>query len=198
MQTRFENKSLTQLLLDEDTRAQLWERAVTAVGNYTKDVNSLPISPNLDPDYIRKLLEPFDFDEPLEPIETLERTIKLFSDYTTHVSHSGYFGLFDPAPSTMGIIAELLAAAFNPQLSVWTQSPIAVEIEQFLVQKFGEKFGFDNDEIDGTFTTGGAEANHTAILTALTYKFPKFAEEGLRALEGQPCFILQPSRIIRC
>jgi glutamate/tyrosine decarboxylase-like PLP-dependent enzyme len=174
------------LSFDENTRRKLWKEALLAVEKYTKGVDGLPIMPKANPGDVRTLLEAFSFEKSSEPLEILNLAIKIFSNYSTHTAHPGYFGLFDPAPSTMGILAELLVATFNPQLAVWTQSPAGVEIEQFLVQKFGEKFGFKPDSIDGTFTAGGAEANHTAVLTAITEKFPDFGEEGLLALKGQP------------
>ncbi len=53
---------------------------------------------------------------------------------------------------------------------------------------FAERFGYAKEESDGTFCTGGAEANHTAVLTALVHAFPTFAEHGLRSLNAQPVF----------
>ncbi|MHA1967372.1 MAG: pyridoxal phosphate-dependent decarboxylase family protein, partial [Candidatus Hodarchaeales archaeon] len=53
---------------------------------------------------------------------------------------------------------------------------------------FGLRFGYNSDDIDGTFTTGGAEANYTAVLTALTNKFPIFTLSGINGLKTQPTF----------
>ena len=86
----------------------------------------------------------------------------------------------------MGIAGDALVAAFNPQLAAWSHSPLAIEIEQHLVRAFGARFGYDPARTDGTFASGGMEANHTAVLTALAQKFPEFARRGLRALEAQP------------
>ena len=36
------------------------------------------------------------------------------------------------------------------------------------------------------FTSGGQEANQTAVTAALTRAFPEFAERGVRALDGEP------------
>ena len=48
--------------------------------------------------------------------------------------------------------------------------------------------GLDVEQCGGSFTTGGAEANQTAVLVALTRAFPEYGERGLRALSGQPVF----------
>jgi glutamate/tyrosine decarboxylase-like PLP-dependent enzyme len=105
-----------------------------------------------------------------------------------HTPHPRYYGLFNPAPTTMGIAADALTAAFNPQLAAWSHSPFAVEVERHLVRAIGSRFGYPPETADGVFTTGGMEANHTALLAALTQHFPDFHAKGLRALDAQPVF----------
>ena len=107
-------------------------------------------------------------------------------DLQVHTPHARYFGLFNPAPTTMGIAADTLVAAFNPQLAAWSHSPLAAEIEAHLVRALGERFGYDPAATEGVFASGGAEANHTAVLCALTHRFPDFGSRGVRALDGQP------------
>src|SRR5690606_481085 len=50
--------------------------------------------------------------------------------------------------------------------------------------ELGARFGYT--DVEGTFTSGGAEANHTAILVALASAFPTIARAGLRSAPGQP------------
>ena len=47
-------------------------------------------------------------------------------------------------------------------------------------------FGLDPATGFANFTSGGQEANQTAVTTALTSRFPGFAEAGARAIDGQP------------
>jgi len=90
----------------------------------------------------------------------------------------------------MGIAAEMLAAALNPQLAAWSHSPLAVEIERHLVSALGTKFGYERSAVDGTFTTGGAEANTTALLCALTSRWPDAVHTGVRGLPADPVLYL--------
>jgi glutamate/tyrosine decarboxylase-like PLP-dependent enzyme len=90
----------------------------------------------------------------------------------------------------MGIAADTLVAAFNPQLAAWSHSPLAAEIERHLVRIFGVRFGWSVENVDGVFASGGAEANHTALITALVDAFPDFSEKGVRALARQPVLYL--------
>jgi glutamate/tyrosine decarboxylase-like PLP-dependent enzyme len=178
--------SSQRLALSPEERQRLWSRLGGALEDYHARVEEMRVSPALDPEAIRSLLKPYDFARPVEPVEALDFAVRGLSDHQVHTPHPRYFGLFNPAPTTMGIVADALVAAFNPQLAAWSHSPLAAEIERHLVRAFGERFGYDRDHCDGTFASGGAEANHTALLTALVRAFPEFARSGLRALGAQP------------
>lgn len=176
------------LQLDPQKRAELWRRLVEALETYTAKVDAGRVTPELNPEKIRSLLRPFDFTRPADPLQALDFAVEGLTKYQTHTPHPRYYGLFNPAPTTMGIAADALVAAFNPQVGAWGHSPFAVEVEQHLVRAFGSRFGYDPMQTEGTFTTGGSEANHTALLTALVRKFPAFAEKGARGLDAQPVF----------
>ena len=176
----------SRLLLDAGTRAQLWRKLVEALETYATKLQNWRVTPALDPARIRSSLSRFDFCAPVDPCEALDFLVEGLWNFQTHTPHPRYYGLFNPAPTTMGIAGDALAAAFNPQLAAWSHSPLAIEIEQHLVRAFGARFGYDPARTDGTFASGGMEANHTAVLTALVHKFPEFARRGLRALAAQP------------
>lgn len=177
------------LQLETLMRVELWRRVIEVIERYITTVDAVRVVPALDSEKIRSLLKPLDFTQPLTPLEAVNFVVEGLLHYQVHTSHPRYFGLFNPAPTTMGIAADALVAAFNPQLAAWSHSPFAVEIEQHLVRAFGCRFGYDPSHADGTFTSGGSEANHTAaLLTALTYTFPEFVQRGLRALAAQPVF----------
>ena len=181
---------LPTLTLDRDQRAKLWKKTIDSIDQYLSEVQNYRVIADLSAEDVRTLINNVDFNQPLDPLEAIDFTVSALQRYQTHTAHPRYFGLFDPAPATMAIAAEMLVAAINPQLSAWNQSPFAVEVEQYLLRVFGEKFGYAAGEIDGTFTSGGAEANHTALITALTYTFPEFASKGLRAISGDPVFYI--------
>lgn len=172
------------LLLSAPVRARLWKRVISAIEDYACNVEHGRVTPELAPQKIRSLLEPFDFAQSRDPVATADFLIRSLRQFQTHTPHPRYYGLFNPAPATMGIAADTIAAAFNPQLAAWSHSPLAIEIERHLIRAFGRRFG--QKRMDGTFCSGGAEANHTALLTALAHSFPEFAARGLRAVARQP------------
>jgi glutamate/tyrosine decarboxylase-like PLP-dependent enzyme len=103
------------------------------------------------------------------------------------MTHPRYFGLFNPAPTFPAQLADRIAAAFNPQLATATTSPAAIEIEAHTVRAVASRIGLP-DGSSGHFTTGGAEANYTALICALTRAHPDFATKGARAFAGDPVF----------
>lgn len=174
------------LMLDEEQRQELWRFVFGAIENYAKNVEQARVAPLLDIEALRAFLKPFDFAQPIEPVQAARLVVEGLWQHQVHTPHPRYYGLFNPAPTTMGIAADTLVAAFNPQLAAWSHSPLASEIEWHLIRTFGSRFGYDPSETDGTFTSGGAEANHTALLTALVHAFPDFARLGVRGLASQP------------
>jgi glutamate/tyrosine decarboxylase-like PLP-dependent enzyme len=176
------------LMLNDQTREELWRRLIEVIESYLTKIGTARVAPELDVEKIREDLARRNFAEPADARDALDFVADSMWRYQVHAGHPRYFGLFVPGSTTMGIAADALAAAFNPQLAAWSHSPFAAEVERHLVRAFGEKFGYDISAVDGVFTSGGSEANHTALLTALASAFPEFGGRGLRALAAQPVF----------
>ncbi len=174
------------LLLDRGEREPMWRQVADIVESYIADVPGLPVTPELAPEKIRALLTECDFERPMTAEDAVAFAADALRRYQTHTPHPRYFGLFNPAPAAASVAADTLVAAFNPQMAAWSHSPFAVEAERHLIRAFGAKFGYA--ECDGTFCTAGAEANHTALLAALTNAFPEYGTDGVRALAAQPVF----------
>src|SRR5690242_11055971 len=142
-------------------------------------------TPDLAP--FRRELASFNFCAPRRLDCLLSWTIAQLEHGVVHVTHPRYFGLFNPAPTFPAQCADRIAAVFNPQLATSTTSPVAVEIEGHVIRSVARRVGFLPDAA-GHFTTGGAEANYTALICALTQSHPRFATDGARAYSGAPVF----------
>src|SRR5215212_10012002 len=115
------------LRLETEERADLWRAVAAAVEAYAADVHTLRIRPELDPSAVRAALDAVDFDKQMAPGAAVAFVVEVMRKFQTHTPHPRYFGLYDPAPTAMGIAGEALAAAFNSQLAVWSQCPAGVE-----------------------------------------------------------------------
>ena len=112
-------------------------------------------------------------------------TARWMENGTLQVTHPRYFGLFNPSIHASSIIADALVALYNPQVGGWSHAPAANEIEQWTLRALAGTLGWSG-EFATHFTSGGSEANHTAVLAALADRTPGYCKGGARALAKAP------------
>ncbi len=170
---------------DTEARSSEDQQLTAIISDRLSRVKSGPASVTINYDQFIRDLAGFDFSEPV----SLQAVGEFVSDATAFgsvpMTHPRYFGLFNPAPSYASEWGDRIAAAFNPQLAVWSHAPAPVDIEAHTVTALARRIGFA-DGAGGHFTSGGSEANETAVLCALTRADPRFATEGARSLTGEP------------
>ena len=151
-----------------------------------RDIASGPIVPRVTPQEIRTYLAShYDFTTPTA-LEAIVADVEwMMRTWHVQVTHPRYFGLFNPSVTTASVVADTLVATHNPQLATWRTSPAANEIERHTLAWLARKFGLPPDA-SATFTTGGAEANLSAVIVALTRAFPEYGRDGLRSLPAPP------------
>jgi len=147
------------------------------------------VVPTVDMNVLRSQLAEIDFQTPRGLDELLPWTIAQLEHGVVHMTNPRYFGLFNPTPSFPALCGDRLTGAFNPQLATATTSPAAVEIESHVIRAVARRAGLPL-EATGHFTSGGSEANYTAVLCALTHANDRFASEGARAFAGPPVFYI--------
>lgn len=177
---------MSKLLLDAATRRAVLARAGELIDRYVDAVPGMRVTPRAEPAEVRAHVEALSFDRPVSPEQALAHLADGLDRYQVHTPHPRYFGLFNPAPATMSIAADALVAAYNPQMATWSHSPMGVEVERYLLRALGGRFGYPAGEVDGTFASGGAEANHTAVQAALHTAFPEIGVDGLAGLGRRP------------
>ncbi len=149
-----------------------------------------PIVPDVTAEQIRAYLSSrYDFKRTLPIDEVIADVEEMLRNWQVQVTHPRYFGLFNPSVTLASVVADTLVAMYNPQLANWRTSPAANEIERHTLRWFARKFGLPEDSI-ATFTSGGTEANLSAVVVALTHSFPDYGEYGIRRLAGEPTIYL--------
>jgi aromatic-L-amino-acid/L-tryptophan decarboxylase len=144
-----------------------------------------PVTPTIDPTSFQDELSGFDFHTPRSLSSVVDWVVGVMSRGNVQMTHPRYLGLFNPAPALAAEQADRITAALNPQLAVWSHAPVAAGIEHHVIEAFCERLGLGAASA-GHFTSGGAEANLSAVLCALTRAFPDIGDHGLRALSAQP------------
>ncbi|MBI1356866.1 MAG: aminotransferase class V-fold PLP-dependent enzyme [Acidobacteria bacterium] len=177
------------LELSQEASDELWRTVVDLIAAHPARLAEGRATPEaLDAAAVRALVEGFDLEQPLPPAQAVQRVAEGLYRHQVHPPHPRYFGLFNPAATEAGVAGDALAAVFNPNVAAWSHSPFATEVEQRLIREIGGLFGWPPEIVEGTFTAGGMEANHSAVLAALTEKFPAFRGQGLRGLTADPVF----------
>jgi glutamate/tyrosine decarboxylase-like PLP-dependent enzyme len=149
-----------------------------------------PIVPNVTQEEIQSyLISHYDFSKTIALDEVVTDVERMLRTWQVQVTHPRYFGLFNPSVTLASVVADTLVAMYNPQLANWRTSPAANEIERHTLGWFAAKFGFPAESM-ATFTSGGTEANLSAVAVALTRAFPEYGEHGLRHLAASPTIYL--------
>ncbi len=170
-----------------ETAQQLLEQLQAEILQHFYHARELPIFPNVSSSEVRTHLAAFDFSEPLPLMQVLGESVAALRKYTVHITHPGYMGLFNPAVSFSSVLADALISLYNPQLAAWSHSPWANEMEQHTLRYIGGKLGMAVDEnFSASYTAGGSEANHSALLAALAHAYPEYVTEGLAAIGVRP------------
>lgn len=171
--TKTERETLLQMT--SDTLLQFYEQ-----------INEQSIGTIWQQETIAAKVEKFDFKEPQDGALAIQQLIEDLKEYTIHTPHPNYFGLFNPRPNFPSILADLITAFLNPQLAAWSHAPYAAEIERNLIHQLCTRFGYATEQQDGTFTSGGAESNLTALICALNQSIPDFNTHGLLKIQQLP------------
>jgi aromatic-L-amino-acid/L-tryptophan decarboxylase len=185
--TRDENVAREATLLPgAPQRRRAYAQLTELLERHLEGLGERNVAPQFPYAEFERRLEKFDFGAPVPLGELVDAAGELLGEGIVHTSHPRYFGLFNPAPTFAGVLADTLVAAFNPQLAVTSHAPAAVAIERRVLAFLGDRLGLPGAA--GSFTSGGAEANLTGLLVALERHFPEATEHGLAAVEGRPTF----------
>jgi glutamate/tyrosine decarboxylase-like PLP-dependent enzyme len=174
---------------DRETRRQLGYRLIDRINDYFSSLPErnvqLPVADRTFGQLRDRLPEIGE-----EADAVLDEICTEMVDKGFHVPSANYFGLMNPTPTYMAVLAEALVAALNPQLATLARSQLASKIESETVRWIAERVGWckvtGNEKpcegktgCDGTFTSGGNEANFSALALALAAHFPHSIEEGV-------------------
>jgi glutamate/tyrosine decarboxylase-like PLP-dependent enzyme len=164
----------------------VWEDVQREIDELANRIRALPVVSPVSAKRLREEVESlFDFRTPM-PLDDVARIVSgLFRSSHVQVTHPRYFGLFNPSVREAGVVADTLAALYNPQLAAWSHSPAASELERLTLRYFAAALGLAPDATFATFTSGGQEANMSAVLVALAERFPDAARSGL-SVTGDP------------
>src|SRR3989449_5210136 len=169
---------------DSETRRRLGHRLIDQIDAFFSSLPDRAVQLPLEQRSYGPTHHPLpEFGE--DATKVLDEICREMVDKGFNVPSANYFGLMNPTPTYMGVLAEALVAALNPQLATLARSQLASKIELETVRWIGERVGWPS-AFNGTFTSGGNEANFSGLALALAAKFPESIDDGITVVGAQP------------
>src|SRR5580658_2403721 len=170
--------------LDSATRRRLGHHLIDQIDNFFASLPERPVQLPIEKRTFAALKNVLpEIGEDADKV--LDEVFREMVDKGFHVPSANYFGLMNPTPTYIGVMAEALVAALNPQLATVKRSQLASRIEHETIRWIGERVGWPG-QFNGTFTTGGNEANFSGLALALAAMFPDAIEEGVASIGARP------------
>ena len=139
---------------------------VDQVADFYASLPTRPVTPGEKPSELRALLPEGRLPESGQPAQDLLAEVApLLFDHSVHNGHPRFLAYITSSGSPLGAMADLLAAAVNPNLGRWDCAPLASEIEGQVVRWLAELIGYPGD-CGGIMTSGGNMANFLAFVAA--------------------------------
>ena len=137
---------------------------IERIAEFLGEIRSRPVTPGEPPERVRAALGGAGLPERGTPAGVLlERAAALVLGHSLLNGHPRFFGYITSSAAPIGALADLLAAAVNPNCGAWELAPIAGEIEAQAVRWIGELMGCPPGS-GGLLVSGGNMANFVGFL----------------------------------
>lgn len=160
------------LEMSGDEFRRLGHDLVDRIATFLDSLPGRPVTSADSPQAIRKRLGTGGLPAAGTPAaELLEESADLLFDHSLFNGHPRFWGYITSSAAPIGALADLLAAAVNPNVGAAALSPVASEIEAQTVRWIAELVGFPTS-CGGLLVSGGNMANFTCFLAARRARAP--------------------------
>ncbi|MEO8108501.1 MAG: aminotransferase class V-fold PLP-dependent enzyme [Ginsengibacter sp.] len=182
-------KRKSPVSINKDEFIQTGYRLIDTIADFYEKINEGPVTTGETPSQIQSFFVTTSLPEEGTSVsEIFSTTSDLLLNHSLLNGHPKFFGYITSSPTPVGALADLLAAAVNPNVGANILSPMATAIEKQTVKWLAEFIGVDTN-YGGLLVSGGNMANLTAFLAARTAKAPKnIKEDGLAKAAGEMVF----------
>ena len=156
---------------------------VDAIANFIESIRTRPVTRGESSEQIRQLLEIKPIPENgLPPDRILTKAAQLLFEHSLLNGHPRFLGYITSSAAPLGALADLLAAAVNPNAGAQILSPVATEIELQTVNWIANLVGLPST-YGGLLVSGGNMANFTGFLAGRRAKASAhLSEDGLKGI----------------
>ena len=157
--------------------------------NYFKNIEENAVLSEIKPGEIRKILS----SQPPIKGKSIKDLIvefdKTMSKGITHWNHPGFMAYFNSTSSEAGILSEYLISALNLNGMIWKTSPIVTELEDVVMNWFGQMIGLNENFWGLIYDTASISTFH-AIASAREQLKLNIREKGLSGRNDVPKLIV--------
>jgi len=127
---------------------------------------------------------PVQLGEAAGSFEELFVALEAYMTHSVRTGHHQFYNQLWAGFSLPGFLGDVVAAATRTSMYTFEMSPVATLMEQELMRKMASYLGWDRGE--GTFVTGGSNANLVALLMARNARFPESKQHGMMGVKAPP------------
>jgi glutamate/tyrosine decarboxylase-like PLP-dependent enzyme len=165
---------------------EIGHRLVDAIGDFLETMPAGPVTRVRTPAELQAMIGPSELPEDGEDAgDLVDEATRLLFENSLFNGHPRFWGFITSSAAPVGALADLLAAAVNPNVGAWLLAPVASEIERRTVRCIAELVGY-TAETGGLLVSGGNMANFVGFWVGRRAKTPfDLREHGLAAGAGQ-------------
>ena len=157
----------SNLAMSPEQFRNVGHQLIDKVADFLNSLSTRPVTLGRTPQQVQEAL----FAERTLPAtgcdtaKLLDHAADLLFDHSLLNGHPRFWGYITSSAAPVGALAELLAAAVNPNVGAWPLSPMASEIEAQTIRWLAELLGYPTG-CGGLFVSGGNMANLVCLLAA--------------------------------
>jgi glutamate/tyrosine decarboxylase-like PLP-dependent enzyme len=163
-------KRIAKINMSGEEFRKLGYELTDKIAKLLDEIDKKKVTSGLSPVKIRELLNT-DIalkDSGSKSEEIIDRAAALLLEHSLFNGHPRFWGYITSSPAPLGILADYMASAINPNVGGWTLSPVATEMEVQTIKWIGELINYKAD--GGILVSGGNMANFVGFLAGTRAK----------------------------
>lgn len=164
--------------MPKDDFRRFGHQVVDWISDYFERMEDLPVLAQVKPNWLKSKLPPAapregeDFEDVLRDLDDL------ILPAITHWNHPNFHGLFSTSTSSVGVIGEMLTAAFDQKAMLWRTSPASTELEEVTLEWLRDLLGLPKELTGIIYDTASVSTMH-AIAAARERLDLRIREDGM-------------------
>ena len=176
-------KRRSLLDMDPEEFRAAGHRLVDQIADFYHALPQAKLTPGESPAEVRAALGNRLLPEIGEPTEaTVNTAWQLLANHSLHNGHPLFAGYVTSSAAPIGALADLMAAAVNPNVGAWILGPMGTEIEAQAIRWIADFLGYPTN-CGGILVSGGNMANFVGFLAARTQACKAIRAEGTQAAQ---------------